>query len=90
MARHVMLTTVDNPFNPFTQFDEWFAFDSQKGYHTCNFLARIANLSDELSESLNEKLLEQAIDEICKQNVSGLYRKVGKDGLPVEDDAVSA
>lgn len=86
MGKRMMLTTVDNPFNPFTQFDEWFAFDCQKGYYTCNFLARVAKLSDELSESVNKTLLDQAIDEICKQNVSGLYRKVGVDGLPIVED----
>ena len=26
-----MLTTSDNPYDPFTQFDEWYAFDERKG-----------------------------------------------------------
>ena len=83
MCKRMMLTTVDNPFNPFTQFDEWFAFDCQKGYYTCNLLARVAKLSDELPESVNKMLLNKAIDEICEQNVLGLYRKVSIDGLPI-------
>jgi hypothetical protein len=37
-----MLTTEDNPFDPFTQFDEWYAFDVEKEYYTCAYLARIA------------------------------------------------
>ena len=41
-----MLTTVDNPFNPFTEFDEWFAFDRQMGYNTPSFLDRIAKVSE--------------------------------------------
>ena len=45
-----MLTTFDNPFDPFTQFDSWFAFDVEKGYYSCSRLARIAKLSDDLSE----------------------------------------
>ena len=40
-----MITTIDNPFNPFTQYDEWLAFDEQMGYYTNNYLARIANTS---------------------------------------------
>ena len=28
----VRITTIDNPFNPFTEWDEWFNFDLQKGY----------------------------------------------------------
>lgn len=79
MPKYAMLSTVDNPFNPFKQFDEWFAFDCSKGYFTCNFLARIANLSNELPDNVNDFILQQAIDDICEQNVSGLYCKVYKD-----------
>ena len=89
MAKRVMLTTVDNPFNPFTQFDEWFAFDTSKGYDTCNFLAKVANTSDELPENLNELIVEEAIDEIVKYNVLGIYRKVGPDGKPTDAEVLS-
>lgn len=71
-----MLTTIDNPFDPFTQFDEWFAFDEAKGYHTCAYLARIAKTSDELSEADEEVAVEAAIDEIVKFNILGIYKKV--------------
>ena len=46
----VMITTFDNPYNPFTHFNEWFMFDVEKGYYTCNYLARIVNLSDDMTE----------------------------------------
>jgi len=71
-----MLTTIDNPFNPFTQFDEWYAFDTDKGYHTCAYLARITKASDELSEPDEAQATEDAIDEIIKYNPLGIYRKV--------------
>lgn len=73
-----MLTTVDNPFDPFEQFDEWFAWDEQMGYHTCSFLARIAITSNELSEEDESVAIESAIDEIVRENILGLYRKVTK------------
>ena len=73
----IMLTTIDNPFNPFTQWDEWFQFDTLKGYNTCGLLARIAKTSDELSESENEKEVDRAIDSILNNvDFIGLYRKV--------------
>jgi hypothetical protein len=75
MAEH-MLTTVDNPFDPFTQFDEWFAFDQRSGYFTTELLARVVNTSDELSEPDQSQAIEDAIDEIVNENVLGLYRKV--------------
>lgn len=71
-----MLTTVDNPFNPFTQFDEWYAFDESMGYHTCSYLARITKSSYELSEADDILAQELAIDEIIKLNVLGIYKKV--------------
>lgn len=71
-----MLTTVDNPYNPFTQFDEWRVFDESHGYHTLSLLARIVVTSDELSEADQSLAIELAIDEIVRENVSGVHRKV--------------
>lgn len=71
-----MLTTIDNPFNPFTHYDEWFQFDESKGYHTSQFLAKIAKTSSNMSDSDYEKEVERAIDEIVKFNVRGIDKKV--------------
>lgn len=76
MAAQHMLTTIDNPFDPFTQYDEWYQMDVRLGHNTSSFLARIIRTSDDLSEADQDAALEQAIDEIVKENVSGLYRKV--------------
>jgi len=73
---NTMLTTSDNPFSPFTQFDEWLAFDNEKGYDTCNYLARIAKTSDELSDEDEELAITRAIDEIVELNILGIYKKV--------------
>lgn len=78
MKDDVFLTTLDNPFNPFEQFDQWYAFDTQKGYNTCNYLARIARSSDELSDADEDRIVEEAIDEIVELNVLGIYKKVKK------------
>lgn len=71
-----MLTTIDNPFNPFKQYDEWYAYDEEKGYHTCSYLARITKSSDELSQADEDLAIENAIDEIIKENILGIYKKV--------------
>lgn len=76
MVKRSMLTTVDNPFNPFTHWDEWYEYDESSGYHTNAYLARITSTSDELSDSDNNLAIEYAIDEILKENITGLYRKV--------------
>ena len=72
------LTTIDNPFNPFTQFDDWFLFDTEKGYNSCSRLDRITRVTDEMSEvEINEEN-ERAIDEIIKYDFLNIYKKVTK------------
>ena len=73
-----MLTTYDNPFNPFEQFSSWFLFDVEKGYNTCSYLARIAKLSDEMSQQEEDEEVERAIDEIIKYDFMNIYKKVRK------------
>lgn len=71
-----MLTTVDNPFDPFKDFDNWFNFDIEKGYNTCSYLARIAKTSDQLSDHENDLEIERAIDEIIEHDFLNIYKKV--------------
>ena len=78
-----MLTTFDNPFNPFTQFDEWFQWDLSAGYQTASLLGRIVADSNELSEPDEIVAIENAIDEIVRENVSGMYRKVSEESFSV-------
>lgn len=74
-----MLTTVDNPFDPFDQFDDWINYDMYLGYNSSAYLARIAFTSDQLSDRENEKVIEQAIDEIIKYDPFNLYVKVKRE-----------
>lgn len=76
-----MLTTVDNPFDPFTRFDEWLEYDMRMGYHTSAFLARVAMFSSELSEPDQDLSIQNAIDEIVQENVSGMWRKVSRNSV---------
>lgn len=72
----VALTTFDNPFSPFSQFDEWFLFDVGKGYNSCAYLARIARTSSQLTDEENNAEIERAIDEIVAYDPLNIYRKV--------------
>lgn len=71
-----MLTTFDNPFDPFEDFTSWFMFDIEKGYNTCSHLDRIANLSDDLSQNETNMEIERAIDEIIEYDFLNIYKKV--------------
>lgn len=70
------LTTIDNPFDPFDDFDSWYQFDCSKGYNSSAYLARIARTSDQFSDAENDKEVERAIDEIIKYDFMNIYKKV--------------
>lgn len=71
-----MLTTVDNPYNPFTQWDLWYNFDEQKGYCSCGYLDRVSAISDGFTETETLRELNRAIDWIIKNDPANIYRKV--------------
>lgn len=71
-----MLTTFDNPFDPFEQFTSWFMFDTEKGYNCSSKVDRIANVTDEMSEEEEMAEIERAIDEIIKHDPFNIFKKV--------------
>lgn len=78
MINDCRLTTFDNPFDPFEQFTDWFMFDVEKGYNTCSYLARIAKLTDDMSDQEINDEIERAIDEIIQYDFMNIYKKVTK------------
>ena len=78
MEKECMLTTFDNPYNPFDDFTSWFMFDIEKGYNTCSYLGRIVNLSDDLCQKEVNEEVERAIDEIIFYDFRNIYKKVYK------------
>ena len=75
------LTTIDNPFDPFDEFDSWYRFDVDKGYNCCSYLDRIARTSDQMSEEENALEIKRAIDEIIKYDFRGIYKRVSRSFL---------
>ncbi len=72
----IMMTTFDNPFDPFEDFTSWFMFDIEKGYYTCNLLGRIVNFSDDMTEKEKDEAIERAIDDHILYDPLNLYKKV--------------
>ena len=72
----VMLTTIDNPFDPFDDFTSWYMYDVESGHGTCAYLARIAKTSDQLTEKENDEEIERAIDEIIEHDFMNIYVKL--------------
>lgn len=72
----LMITTVDNPYSPFTQFEEWNSFDISKGYNTMNYICRIAKTSPDFTEEETEREFDRAIMEIARLNLNGKYKLI--------------
>ena len=89
MTKDCMLTTFDNPYDPFDQFTLWLMFDKEKGYDTCEYLARIVQLSDDLTEKEVDEETERAIDEIIKYDPFNIYKKVTRESIGSESIADS-
>ena len=71
----VMLTTADNPYDPFTQFDCWYSFDVTHGYNSCSLLGRLARTSGNLSDADNALEIRCVIDEIIRNDPTLMFRK---------------
>ena len=71
-----MLTTIDNPFDPFEDFTSWMLFDKEKGYDSSERLMRIAKLSDDMTQKEVDDEIERAINEIIKYDFMNIYKKI--------------
>ena len=67
MEKDSMLTTFDNPFNPFTEFDRWWKEDLLLGHNCCGLLANESNVSDVASDEVNDKAIIEAMERIVKR-----------------------
>lgn len=73
MENKHMLTTYDNPFNPFVDFYSWYMFDCEKGHNTCSRLARIANIDSEMTEKEIDEEKERAMLFITKYDFENKF-----------------
>lgn len=76
--KEFMLSTIDNKFNPFDRFNDWYRFDMDHGYNTCGYLARVARVSDALSDADYDEEVNRAIDSIIRTDPLDQYIKVFK------------
>jgi hypothetical protein len=79
MEKEFMLTTVDNPYNPYDDITSWFMFDVEKGYYSCSLLARVAQFEDNMSSTEVDEEISRAIEEIIFYDETGLYTKAYKE-----------
>lgn len=64
-----LLTTLDNPYSPFSSYVQWYMEDQRLGHDTCGLLARLTNSSNLYDDGAEE----QAMRDIVTYNVSGKH-----------------
>lgn len=79
MMTECKLTTNDNPYDPFNNFDEWYQFDMENNHNSCSMLMRIANINDDFTELEYNNEIERAIDFIIKHDVEDKFKKLSRE-----------
>lgn len=69
-----LLTTIDNPFNPFTEWVQWYLEDVRLGHDTCGLVARLSTTSDDLDDESEFDVMSDVI----KYNFSGKHIMVSE------------
>ena len=86
----ILLTTKDNPYNPFTQYDDWKYFDEKtKHYNTEAYIARETGMLDpDLSDEMLARERMNAFKEIIRLNDElgvDIYTLITREGEKLDD-----
>ena len=81
-----MITTIDNPFDPFEQFTSWLMFDKEKGYDSCERVARLAKITSQMSQKEIDEEQERAIDRLIELDVLNIFKKVTRNSTENVDN----
>lgn len=79
MTREVTISTIDNPFNPFEDRDSWFMFDMEKGYHSGSRVAKLLELTEDMTEEERSREIERAIDRLIEIDPLDIFIKVTRE-----------
>ena len=81
---NAMLTTIDNPYSPFTEYEQWKEFDTVYNHNTYETLAVLGSfglLESELSEVEFEQHVNDTMNKLIDTDPIGLWIKVWPDSV---------
>lgn len=79
MSSNYWITTIDNEWNPFTHFAEWWSRDRELGYNTCEWIDKFVKTSIELDEDEMDYDIDCGSNEFLAFNPFGMHYKVYED-----------
>lgn len=80
--RALWLTTEDNPYDFFEQFDQWYQYDTTHGYNTCGLIARLIPDDTSFDISREHEAINDIICNFVKRDPLKQYIVVGKEITP--------
>lgn len=84
-----MLSTIDNPFNPFVNYEDWKVFDRDYKHYCNEVLAQNCFVSDAFSDKQQDAEIDAAIEKVLSNPLyAGIYIRVTKDTkiIPISID----
>lgn len=75
----LMLTTLDNPFNPKTDYHMWKQWDTDYGHNTEEYIARLVIMDksfDAEDEFMMNLITTKVINDILDNDLIGIYRLI--------------
>ena len=81
MDKQYMLTTLDNPYNPFVDFSSWYMFDCEQEHNTSSRLARIANIDSEMTQKERDEEIDRAMNFIVAYDLEGIFVKATEEQI---------
>ena len=75
MDSKYMLTTFDNPYNPFVDFRSWYMYDCEKHHNTSSRVARIAQINSEMTQKEIDEAENVAMNFIVRYDLQGIFFK---------------
>lgn len=74
-----MVTTIDNPWNPFSHYHEWLSYDMTHCYHTDEWIAVLSKTSNDLGTEEQQEQVDAGVDSLLALDPYGLHVKVYED-----------
>lgn len=74
--KDLMLTTMDNPFNPKENYDQWRNWDIANHYHTESLLARVVEIPEDADEFTIQEAIKMGMLSILEDDVTHTYRLI--------------
>ena len=71
-----MVTTIDNPYNPFTRYRKWREHDDSHCYHTEEWIYVLSKTSNDLLPEERDEQIDFGVDRLLMLDPYGLHVKV--------------